>query len=200
MMSALSEIDITLRLGRGFKTDAERAAVKMRTALQLSPHDRLSARKLANLLKISVITPDKITGVPQETLKELLEHGKDRWSAALLLGEGARNHLLIHNPTHSVLRQESNIFHEISHHICKHEPDTITQICGLAIRGYSKEKEDQAEYLGYALHLSRDALFWANRRGMTIEQISEHYCASHQLVRHRINSTGVAKILGNSRR
>ena len=43
--------------------------------------------------------------------------------------------------------------------------------------------------------MSKDALFWANRRGMTFEDISEHFCASRQLIQHRMNVTGVAKIL-----
>lgn len=198
MSTSTIELDIPLRLGRGFKTDAERAALEVRAALKLSPHDRLPARKLANLLKINVITPDRLTGMPPQMLQELTVDGRNRWSAALVKGPPTHKHLLIHNPTHSLLRQESDIFHEISHHICKHEPDGIFHVGGLVIREYSKEKENQAEFLGYALHLSRDALFWANRRGMSFEDISEHFCASRQLIQHRMNVTGVAKILARA--
>lgn len=198
MSTSTIELDISLRLGRGFKTDAERAALEVRAALKLSPHDRLPARKLANMLKINVTTPDRLTGMPPQMLEELTIDGRNRWSAALVKGPPTHKHLLIHNPTHSLFRQESDIFHEISHHICKHEPDGIFQVGGLVIREYSKEKENQAEFLGYALHLTRDALFWANRRGMSFEDIGEHFCASRQLIQHRMNVTGVAKILART--
>lgn len=199
MSTSTIELEIPLRLGRGFKTDAERAALAVRSALKLSPHDRLPARKLANMLRINVTTPERLTGATPQMLEELTVDGKGRWSAALIKGPPAHKHLLIHNPTHSVPRQESDIFHEISHHICKHEPDGIFCVGGLVIREYSKEKEEQAEFLGYALHLTKDALFWANRRGMSFEDISEHFCASRQLVQHRMNVTGVAKILARAR-
>jgi len=194
-MSIPINFTIALRLGRGFKADAERAAVAVRAALRLSPHDRLPAQKLANLLEVNVITPDRLPGITKAVLDELIVHGKDRWSAALIKGPPNHRDLIIHNPTHSHLRQESNIFHELSHCICKHEPDEIHMVGGLMVREYSKEKEGQAEYLGYALHLSKDALFWANRRKMASGQISEHFCASTQLIRLRMNVTGVAKIL-----
>lgn len=194
-MSIPTNLMIALRVGRGFKADAERAAVAVRAALKLSPHARLPAHKLANLLEVNVITPDRLPGISKAVLDELILHGKDRWSAALIKGPPNRRDLIIHNPTHSQQRQESNIFHELSHCICKHEPDEIHKVGGLMVREYCQEKEEQAEYLGYALHLSKDALFWANRLRMEAEQISQHFCASTQLIRHRMNVTGVAKIL-----
>lgn len=193
-MSIPTIFPVSLRLGRGFKTDAERTAVEAREALKLKSHERLPARMLANLLEVDVITPEKLS-LPGEVLEELTVHGKDRWSAALVQGPPNFRDLLIHNPTHSLVRQESDIFHELSHHLCKHEPDKIFACGAFVIREYSREKEDQAEFLGYALHLTKDALFWANRQQMDNEAISEHFCASAQLVRHRMNISGTAKIL-----
>lgn len=194
-MSKATRFAVELRLGRGFKTDAERAAIAAREALNLSSHERLPARMLANLLEVNVATPVELTGIPIVTLEELTVHAKDRWSAALVQGPPDYRDLLVHNPTHSLFRQESDIFHELSHHLCGHEPDGIHRIGGFEIREYSKVKEEQAEFLGYALHLSKDALFWANRRRMDREAISDHFCASEQLIRHRMNITGITKIL-----
>lgn len=193
-MSITTTFEVNLRLGRGFKTDAERTAVAAREALKLKSHDRLPARMLAHLLEVDVTTPEALN-LPTAVLAELTIDGKNRWSAALVKGPPNYRDLLIHNPTHSLPRQESDIFHELSHHLCKHEPDRIFGFGAFEIREYSREKEDQAEFLGYALHLTKDALFWANRQQMDQEAIGEHFCASAQLVRHRMNVSGTAKIL-----
>jgi hypothetical protein len=69
-------------------------------------------------------------------------------------------------------------------------------IGGIPMRWFPEDKEDQAQFLGYALHLPKDALFWALKRGMTKEEIGARFCASQQVVTMRINCTGVGKILG----
>ncbi|SKA85813.1 protein of unknown function [Prosthecobacter debontii] len=194
-MCARLGIDVKLRMGRGFKADAEKLSVDVRAALKLQPHDRIPAETLAERMGFRVIEPSAIPGLSEGHLKVLTGDGKNNWSAVLIKAENGDGGLIINNPTHSPCRRESNIFHEISHDLCQHEPDEVINLGGLAVRSFSSEKEEQAERLGYALHISRDALFWAAKRKLTRSGIAEHFCASEILVRHRINSTAVERIL-----
>ncbi|MBE2287482.1 MAG: ImmA/IrrE family metallo-endopeptidase [Prosthecobacter sp.] len=194
MRSALG-IDFNLRLGRGFKTDVDKLVALVRSSMNFRPHQRMPAAQLAKKLKMSIRTPHDITDIPEEHLQELIVHGKNRWSAVLLKAEQPHNHLIINNPTHSEQRKESNVFHEISHELCEHDPDDVEIIGGLPVRRYCPEKELQAETLGFTLHLPKDCLFWAAKNQMNRTDISDYFCASSELVRFRINATGIERIL-----
>ena len=187
-----------IRLGRGFKTDAERAAVAIRADMRLPPYERLSAVLLAKRLGLHIIYPHDIPGFDEILLTELETQGSDRWSAAYIPTPAPHPDLIINNSKHSLERQEANIFHEIAHQICSHEPDGIEIINGLPIREFSKDKEDQANFLGQALHISKEAVFRVLKNGLTREAICEMFCASRQLVDLRINITGATKIMARS--
>jgi Zn-dependent peptidase ImmA (M78 family) len=193
-------IDFTIRLGRGIKTDAEKAAELLRRRNGIAAAARLPARVAARNLGIVVVHPHQLPSITAEILHELENEGSGKWSAIFLPIPDPGRHLIINNRTHSAGRQEANIFHELGHCLCGHEPDDIEWINGFPIRQYSKEKEDQADAVGQALHLPKSALFAAASRSLTEEQICEAYCASAELVRFRMNITGVRKILRRSKR
>jgi hypothetical protein len=79
-----SHFNIRLRLGRGFKTDAENASVAIRRQLGLNPNDRLPAKQLANNLKINIAHPNQVTGMRDAALDELLVKNPKAWSAIFL--------------------------------------------------------------------------------------------------------------------
>jgi len=193
-------LEFTIRLGRGIKTDAEKASELLRRRLGLPVGSRLPAKDAARDLGIAVIYPHQLPSITPEILRALEDGGSDKWSAVFLPIPETSNHVIINNRTHSVGRQEANIFHEIGHCLCGHEPDGIEEIDGFPIRQYSSEKEAQADVVGQALHLPKSALFAAGRRSWSDEQICDAYCASSELVRFRMNITGVRKILARSRR
>jgi len=188
-------IDFKLRSGRGFKTDVDKLVKLVREKFRLGNHQRLAANLLAKELGMVIREPQDISSMSPHVLEQLTVHGKDRWSALLLKDPLSARQLIINNPTHSECRKESNIFHEISHHFCGHEPDEIEMIGGWPVRRFSKEKEDQAEALAFSLHLPRDCLFWAAYKGLSREDIGSHFCASRQVVAMRINGTSVERIL-----
>ena len=188
-------IDFKLRTGRGFKTDVDKLVKLVRGKFQLGNHQRLAANLLAKELGMAIREPRDVSSMTPEVLEALTVHGKDRWSALLLKDQASARQLIINNPTHSEFRKESNIFHEISHHFCGHEPDEIEMIGGWPVRRFSKEKEDQAETLAFSLQLPRDCLFWAAYKGMSREEIGKHFCASSRVVLMRINGTSIERIL-----
>jgi Zn-dependent peptidase ImmA (M78 family) len=85
--------------------------------------------------------------------------------------------------------------HELAHNICGHETSKSQQIngLGLLLREYNEEQEKEAEWLGSCLQLPRKALVWALNKKMSYEEISEYFQASEDMVRFRINTTGVKK-------
>lgn len=178
---------------RGFKAESERRANSLRRELGLQPRDPLQARALARYMETPIITPSEIRELPQEDMNQLLGRGSSSWSAVTIIAP--QKTFIVHNPRHSPGRQESNIMHEISHLICDHQPSEIVQINGFAfpIRSCNKSEEEEADWVCGCLKLPREGILWAVQSGMSTEAIAAHFASSLDLVRYRINITGVDK-------
>ena len=100
---------------------------------------------------------------------------------------------MIYNPMHSRGRQASNIVHELAHIMLKHEPARVvfSQDEQMATRTFDPRQEDEANWLGWTLLLPRDALVAARRRRMAKAEIAQEYGVSENLVRYRLQVTGV---------
>lgn len=181
---------------RGFKTWAEKQGLEYRAALGLRITDHLPANALAGYLKISVFTPGDFPGLQAKHLKHLLNKGKSQWSA--LTVPHPEGHIVIYNPTHSASRQESDLMHELAHILCGHPAPQLQHIPGfpLGLREYDIDKEKEAEWLGGCLQLPRNSLSWALRRGMDHDSIADHFKASKDMVRFRVNMTGLKRQYG----
>mgnify|MGYP001465286761 CR=1 FL=1 len=176
---------------RGFKSDAEKKSTFYRNALKLNSHSPLPAKQLAEYLKIEVISPSKIIGMTDHLLNNI-NHSKE-WSAVTIQIDEI-NLLLIHNEKNSLYRQESDIMHELAHVISGHAFDGIQlNESSIILRNYNKSIEKEAEWLGACLQLNRESLLWALRKRMDINAISEHFCASKDMVTFRLNATGVTR-------
>lgn len=181
---------------RGFKKWTDEKVIELRKQLGLYASSPLCAFKLCEFLKIPIFEPSAIQGLSEELLNELLVDGSTHWSAATIpLNEG--KYIIIHNPTHSPARQQSNLMHEIAHILCGHQIPEQTKNTGLSgfLRNYNAEHEDEAEWLGSSLQLPRPALLYSLNRRMTVNDIAEHYNCSLEMVQYRINITGVKRQL-----
>lgn len=170
---------------RGFKAEAEREASYQRQLLNLRAHEPLLARKLTKHHQVLVTTPELIPDMTVAHICQLLEVDESGWSAVTVHGKGQR--VIIHNPTHSAGRQESNLVHEMSHLIRDHQPTKLITIPGspFVLRTYDHEQEQEADWLAGCLKLPREALLWAVRRGMGDASIADHFRASFRLVQYR---------------
>jgi len=177
------------RLPRGFKTEAERISEQQRAQLGLSIFSPLNAFDLANYLEIPVIPFNEL--LQEEEAKKLIE--KD--VSALWMPNCDGDPIILNNPTHSACRQQSDIMHEIAHILRKHTTsEEVRRLCLLLnLRSYNKAQEEEAIYLGGCLQITRTGLLWALKQNYTHEQIAEYYCASVEMVKFRINSTGVER-------
>ena len=186
----------TTKYRRGFKKWSDEKVIELRKQLGLYPSSPLCAFKLCDFLRIPVLIPSSVRGLSQEQLDELLDNGSNHWSAVTIpLDNGT--YIIIHNPTHSPARQQSNLMHELSHIICEHTISEKAKKTGLAgfLRNLDPEQEDEAEWLGSCLQLPRPALLYSLNNGMTVKKIAEHYNCSTEMVQYRINITGVRKQL-----
>lgn len=175
-------------LVRGFKKQAEDKSIELRRLNQKRDYERLPAKDLAEYLEVIIISAGDLPGMNSALLKKL-RGAAARWSAITIEING--HTVVILNPAHSEYRIESNIFHELSHIICKHDMKGFEPLDGMMLRVYDVQQEEEAEWLGGCLHLPRKALEWAIKNNMSIDLISKNYLASSQMINFRINSTGV---------
>lgn len=179
---------------RGFKSNADKKAIELRKALNLDEHSPLCAFDLCNHLNIPIKEPSDIPGLTPDKIEELLVNGSKHWSAASIPLDDNK-YWIIHNPVHSSSRQQSNIMHELAHIICGHKISDDKLATGLSgfLRNHDDEQEEEANWLGACLQLPKSLLLWALKRKMSHEQIAEYCNASLEMVRYRINITGVSK-------
>lgn len=178
----------------GFKTWAEKQAEHWRREVNLQPWEPLPSATLADRLKVKIICPRQVEDLGQQLQDLLLGERATEWSA-VTIGIDSR-HLVIENSSHHANRREATRMHEMAHIICGHKATGFQKIEGLGVlmRGYDKDQEDEADWLGRCLHLPKPLLGWCLNRNYTHDQISSHCTASLDLVRLRLNTSGVLLI------
>lgn len=178
---------------RGFKSWAEKEAARCRGILGLQKHDPLELGQLANELSIVRLAPSDL-GLKPHHLEQLLQKDSNSWSG-VTIGFGKSDLIIITNPTHSPARQASDLAHEVAHVLCEHisnKEECILQT-GFPLRSYNEEQEEEAAWLGGCLLLPRVALLHTLTKNYSEEQIRAAYCVSADLLKYRINVTGVKR-------
>lgn len=185
-----------IKYKRGFKKWTDEKVVELRKELGLYASSPLCAFKLCEYLKIPIFEPSNVQGLSDEILNELLVNGSSHWSAATI-PISDENFLIIHNPTHSPARQQSNLMHELAHILCKHEVSEKVKNTGLSgfLRNFDEEQENEAEWLGACLQLPKPALIVSLKKKMSLEEIAKHYNCSLEMAQYRINISGVKRML-----
>lgn len=178
------------QLRRGFKSEADAYAREYRKELSLRFHDPLCPWRLAQHLEIPV---DPLSAYKCEIPKDVayfMEKARESFSAVTLV-DGYRKRI-IHNDSHPPLRQASNIAHELGHGILGHRPLPIFDEYGC--RHFDVEQEDEANWLGPALLISKEAAFHIAKNEMTVVEASRVYQVSEQVITMRLNMSGARKI------
>ena len=179
-------------LKRGFKAKAERLSEKFRQDLGISKFDPLDAFTLATHLEVPIFSVNEIFSAnPSSSYKSQL-NDTSKFSAFWMLNS-LGNKIIIHNDNHSSKRQQSNIMHELAHIILNHEiPLETAKLCHLFnLHYFNKEHEQEAKYFGACLQITRPGLQWALKRNFSYEEISDYFNASIEMVKFRLNSSGV---------
>ncbi len=174
-------------LPRGFKADAERRALTLRSEMGMQPIDPLPARDLAAHLRIEFRLADEL--VPREALEALDRLQPGCFSACTL--PGPTGPVVVTNPLNSAARQQADAMHEISHLLLRHPTRRLERVGDLIFFTCDADEEEQANDLGATLLLPRPALVAARSRGLGVAGIAETYGVSEQLARWRLNASGV---------
>jgi len=183
-------------LAHGFKAYAEREAIRFRSELGLEKHAPLSGFNLAEHLNIKVYVPEDIFPSGTDLSALLGNSTKNNGWSALTMDNCEGRKIIIHNNLHAPARIQSDLMHELAHAICKHKYPVREGVnLPFFMREHNPQHEEEANYLGSTLQITRKGLLWGLKEGMTIDELCEYFTASKQMVNFRINSTGVKKQL-----
>lgn len=173
-------------LVRGFKAEAERLVVTLRTELGITVHDRLDPIALADLYGIPVLSLTDL-GLPPPALRHFrIGAGRDEFSGATLIAGPRRR--VIYNPWHAAARRASSVSHEISHVLLEHEPD-LSVVQGQQ-RLWNPRMEEEATWLAAALLVPADAALEIAKSGRPVDEAAAAFGVSRQLMEWRLNQTG----------
>lgn len=154
---------------------------------------RLDPFELARYANLLVVSFDQIEPLlSEETRKELLALGKDKWSggaASKNLPDGRR--LIILNPTHGKNRHNATLMEEISHVFLGHKPSRLAiknkdKQGNTIARDYNQAIEEEAYGTGAAALVPYTALKRFVGKGKTAAEIARHFNVSRALVEYRI--------------
>lgn len=175
---------------RGFKSWCENTSESLRRKLGKRTHEPLDPFELAAALEVEVWDLATVQGLSQEALRHLSSAAGDEWSAVTV--HSGERLIVVLNPRHSTARKSSNLMHELAHVIREHAPASmVASEAGFVLRTYDEQQEAEAEWLAASLLLPRVALTYCQARQIPSEQLMVEYGVSQQMLRYRLDVTGV---------
>lgn len=183
-------------LRRGFKKEAHALAREVRADLGLTPVDPLDPFALAGILEIPVYPLSDLRDGAAEAVRHLMERDPSAFSAVTIF-EGMRK-TIWHNDGHALVRQRSNLAHEIAHALLFHTPGSDPD--PVRARPWDRTAEDEVQWLGGALLVSDEAALALARAGNDTVSGAARYGVSTEMLTYRLNVTGALIRAARSRR
>lgn len=185
---------------RGFKSRCEQTARRYRKRLGVSLEDALPFRQLADELGVVLWTPDDVPGLDAGAVRQLSVTDAGAWSAVTVRLDGRQ--IVVVNSAQNERRIPNSVVHELAHIILGHSAARvdISEDGHLWLSTYSQEQESEADWLAAALLLPRDGLLPCFARRRDVEAIAARFHVSRELVRWRLNMTGIVRQVGGQRR
>ena len=177
---------------RGFKADAERTAVRLRSELGLDPVAPLDPWQLAEHLGIRVLSTRELICAPheaeshEESISYFSVDAPEDFSA--LTADIGSIRTVVLNSAHSRARQASSLAHELAHTILGHKPRPAFGPGGC--RACDHQEEEEADWLGWVLLVPCDAALLLVRENVSLESAAQRYGTSVDVMRMRINTSG----------
>ncbi|WP_422935811.1 ImmA/IrrE family metallo-endopeptidase [Sinomonas sp. P47F7] len=169
-------------------------AEDIRAELGLSSMDAFDPYRLAAYLEIPIWEVSSFANENPAILC-LLNGERSYFSAATIFA--GRRRTIVHNDSHSPVRQHSNLSHELAHSLLQHPPTPAMDARGC--RDWNQDIEDEAEWLAGILLISEDATLSIVRLGWSKEGAAAHFGVSTQMVQRRLNATGAVKRVSRAR-
>lgn len=180
-----------MTLPRGFKTNAERTADELRTAVGARNDRPLDLGTLAEHVGARIMAADEL--VPIERLQEIERLQAFGFSACTFDIDGCV--VVVYNPLRKPDRRASDITHELAHLILEHDLSEVQYLDGVPFRTCRPDQEEEATTLGGTILLPRKLLLAAARDGLTHEDVARRLGVTTDMARYRWNITGVERQL-----
>jgi uncharacterized protein DUF955 len=176
------------KLRRGFKKEAEAISREVRTEMGASLVDPMDPFALAAHLEIPVMP------LSASPLVEVVRHFRGRARrrfSALTVFTTATQRVIVFNDYNSRARQRSDLAHECGHALLLHDPRPAFSSGGC--RDVDSECEQEANWLGATLLVPYEAAMAVARSNVPLDEAASRYGVSSDLMRWRINKTGVLR-------
>ena len=179
-----------MALRRGFKSEAERIAQRVRTALGKGLNESVFPEALAQLLGVEVRAGDEL--IPRQRFQDLRKLQPNAFSACTLRPSPDRT-VVVFNPLSSTARRTSDVAHELAHIVLGHELSRVERLGDVTFLTCDPVQEEEAAWLGGCLLLPRALLLAETRKGSSVDDIAEKCRVSEDMARYRLNVTGVLR-------
>jgi hypothetical protein len=183
---------------RGFKTEARKLALELRAELGLDAYEQFDPYSMADEYGIPILQLGDLGEDPaaREAAAHYTQSGSAVFSAALVPIGNRR--FILDNDEHDPRRRRNSVSHEMSHLVLEHEFSEVL-LTADGCRALSRDKEDEADWLGGELLIPYDAAERAARLDWEDEQVADVYNVSIPLARMRMNYSGARKVVANMR-
>ena len=179
-----------MALRRGFKSEAERIARRVRADLGVSATQSVAPEHIAELLGIEVRAGDEL--LPRERFQELEDIQPDSFSACTLRPSPDRV-VVVHNPLSPKTRQKSDVTHELAHTLLDHDLSRVQRLGDVTFLSCDPIQEEEAAWLSGCLLLPRALLLAEVSSGATARDIARKHGVSERMAQYRLDVTGVAR-------
>lgn len=179
-----------MALRRGFKSEAERIAQRVRTALGKGSDESVFPEELAQLLGVEVRAGDEL--IPRKRFQDLGRLQLNAFSACTFRPSPDRT-VVVFNPLSSPVRQTSDLAHELAHIVLGHELSRVERLGDVTFLTCDPVQEEEAAWLGGCLLLPRALLLAETRKEASVDVIAEKCRVSEEMARYRLNVTGVLR-------
>ncbi len=179
-----------MALRRGFKSEAERIAGRVRAELGLGAGQSVTPEVLAELLGMEVRAGDEL--IPRHRFTELEQAQPGAFSACTFRPSPDRI-VVVYNPLSAKSRRRSDLAHELAHTLLNHELSRIEKLGAVTFLSCDAIQEEEAAWLSGCLLLPRTLLLAEVRRGSSAKDIARKCGVSEEMARYRLNVTGVVR-------
>lgn len=183
---------------RGFKTEARKLALELRSELGLDAYGRFDPYALACEYGIPIFRLSDLGQDPaaRAAAAHYAQDGSATFSAALVPAGSTR--IILENDAHDPKRRRNSVSHEMSHLVLEHEFGQVL-LTSEGYRAFSSDKEEEADWLGGELLIPYAAAERAARSDWDDEQVADAYNVSLPLARMRMNYSGARRVVANKR-
>lgn len=178
-----------MQLRRGFKADANRIALRVREKLGLTPVDPIDPLLVCARYDIEVI---RMSDLDCDT-SAFARFQQSSFSAVTV--PRGMNTAIVHNDSHSVYRQRSNICHELAHCFLGHK--MVAPLTENGARHLDREKEAEADFLAGCLLMPNEAALHVLANGM-LPIAQRLYGMSKPMLVYRLRVSGANAIFQRS--